>query len=326
MKVEDIDSILNVLFENNKEFIVAFLKNYDLPSNGTKDELKAEIKKQIATKIINPEDIVAYVNKIEGWGNQRIYLFKIQQSVNTIWKDQEQVTEILKKNRCLGLLNAERPLVYPGELSLSVIEWTPTNVKFVWIVKVDYDERVEDEDSWDEDRNLEFRAYRPRIQRGVVSLDWNLVSGQAMLMIQRMPTETIHKDVLADTWKQICKFIDSDMFKQIKLGKVIEHLEKDNDVRVRRGITEAANGLRADYRSKSKKHDAKTLSNYKKSKQALGKSFGYFGNFYWKVNDEISKEIHTNLYSKNNSILIFSQHPESEVRHVIECIVEYSKK
>lgn len=325
MKKQDIEIILDVLFENNKDFIVDFLSDHNLPTTGTKEELKSLVKDQVSQKKISPDEIVALVNKIEGWGNQRIYLFKVHGSLNKSWKDEGYVKTALKRAGALGLLNVERPLVLPQEQTLSVVEWSEERVKFVWICKVSYDERLKDEDEWDDERNLEYRAYRPRVKRGIVTFDWDLESGIAMLMIQRMPTETIHKEILDTTWKHLTKFVDSKLVKIIKLGNVIEKLEQTTDVRVRKGTTETTDGMRVDFKSKSRKHDAKSSPKYKKSKQALGRTFGYFGNFYWKVNDNISKEIHTNLYSQNNSILIFSQHPEEEVRYVIDCIVEHSK-
>src|SRR5262249_21959133 len=130
--------------------------------------------------------LVELLDQVEGWDNQHIYLYRSPEELIARWNTETKARAILKAHGKEHLVNQRRPLVLPAAPQLCTVEWAPSRIRFIWVEKRVWKDRVPDEDFQRDD--LEFTANRLRVARGIVTFDWDLVSGHAALLIQRLPS------------------------------------------------------------------------------------------------------------------------------------------
>ena len=74
------------------------------------------------------------------------------------WNTEAKVRGILRAHGKEALFNKRLPLVLPANPRLSAVEWKPHAVRFVWIEKREWRERLPEEDY--EADGVEFTAHR----------------------------------------------------------------------------------------------------------------------------------------------------------------------
>ncbi|MBX9766357.1 MAG: SAP domain-containing protein [Bdellovibrionales bacterium] len=307
------------------QYVGNFFAEHGMKKSGSKDELRERIEAAIAERLIDPAEVVALLNDIEGWGNQHVYLFKARASILNEWRTESRVKAILRENRAISLLNKLKPLVLPEENSLASISWSREQMRFVWITRRQWEDRVPDEDETEE--NIMWKAYETKIGRGLLAFDLNLVNGNAMLMIQRLPVGNKYAEVKQGMLTDLNNFFDTTEMDPVRVGKCINKLEGSSEARNRSIALETGGGNQVKYTSKSRKADALDDEDVRNSRAALGNATrGSHGNFYWYPDGQnIFSEVHTVIYAKDQRIGIFGQHEESEIRHVIARIQHHSR-
>ena len=319
------ERIIDYILAHRKVSIQAFLKEKNIASSGKKEELRTKIEKKVSEDLITTQDLIAFLNSIEGWGNQHAYLYVAPTGESEKWKDQKKVIEILKKANCLTLLNNIRPIILPDDPTLSSIEWTPNRVRFVWVERRTWYSRVRELDRNGADLGLPetvaLKAYQFNEARGLTSFDWNLATGHAALLIQRLPSGENYVDKQREYEDTIEEVIPISNFTKFQLSRSIKKLEASKEVRNRQFDVETAKGARIQYSSKSRKVDVFDDPDARKSKEALGGKSSLLGNFYWQPREQhLTREIHTKIYATDNRIGIFGECSESEVQYVLSRI------
>jgi hypothetical protein len=319
------ERIVDYILAHRKVSIQAFLKEKNIASYGKKEELRTTIEKKVSEDLMTTQDLIAFLNTIEGWGNQHVYLYVAPTGESEKWKDQKKVTEILKKANYLPLLNNIRPIILPDDPTLSTIEWSPNRVRFVWVERRAWEIRVPELDRSGYDvglsESVSLKAYQLNEARGLTSFDWNLATGHAALLIQRLPSGENYVDKQREYEDTIEEFIPISNFTRTRLSRSIKKLEASKDVRNRQLAIETVRGARIQYSSKSRKVDVFDDPDARKSKEALGGTSSLLGNFYWQPREQhLTREIHTKIYATDNRIGIFGECSESEVQYVLSRI------
>jgi len=318
----DLTTILDLIFSHRMDWVQGFLKDHGLKVSGKKDELRTRLESSIDKGKIEEEKLVLRLDRIEGWGNQHIYLYKVGEALIARLSSEQKVKKALEKQDCENLLNQPTPLVLPDEPTLSVVEWDQHHIRFVWIEKRTWRQPVPEEDRHEDD--LEFDAYRPMISRGIVSFNCDLVSARAELMIQRLPSGANYAEEKRRFEEELGNFIDVAELTVVAIGKAIKTIDKSPDVRKRSTQFALPNGPSVTFNSGSKKKDAYSDPKVKKSRLALGKDVaGRLGNFYWPTDD--GREIHVKLYAKDQRVGIFGECNEQEVRDVLSGVRRFGK-
>ena len=323
----DVETAVEYAFGHRKVSIQEFLSNYSLPTTGKKDELREAVVKGIKDGDIPREDIIAFLDSLEGWGNQHIYLFKSSDKLMKQWKVESNVKQILDEAEVGELLNSRRPLVLPDEPTLSSIEWTKKRVRFVWVDKREWQDRMEEEDDESEDGQIIYKAYRQQVTRGITSFDWNLVSGEAALMIQTLPRGENYDEIRQVYEDELSAFFDFSDFARRRITKAIKKLEASKEALNRKIELATRTGAIAAYTSKGRKTDAYADEDIKKSRTALGqRTTSRAGNFYFQPSKNgLTRTIHVKLYAADQRVGIFGECTEQEVGHVLSRIRQHIK-
>jgi hypothetical protein len=321
---EDVGLTLDYLLLHKKEFIQEFLRERGLYYSGTKAVLRKRFEGYLGDGRLNGVELVALLNRIEGWGHQHIYLYKAPNWSIGLWCTEESARERLSDLGLIDLFNRQRPLVLPEETTLSSIEWTMEGLRFVWVEKRQWEERVPEEDI--ESADIVWRAHRIKSARGLTTFDWDLVSGHAMLMIQKLPSGTKYHRIRRQFEKELEPIVGLSQFEQVRVSRAIQPIEESGEVRRRQLAYETRRGGKARFTSASPSADTYADPDLERAGQALGgEAAGLLGNFYWHpVPGILKRELHSMLYASDQRVGIFGERREQEVRHIISRIRYYS--
>lgn len=314
---------LDLLLDHRSDFVREFLRENNLPVSGTKAELRERLESALHAGTLRVADIIEHLDEIEGWGNQHVYLYSSPEGLLRTWRSESSVKEILRSAKKISLMNAHLPLALPDKTTLSRVAWSPQRVRFVWISTRTWEERIEKDDERDGARI--WKAFDERSARGVLAFDWNLLSGDAMLSIERLPSGNDYEDARAALAKELAPFVDLTIFTALEVGRAIQPIEKSSEVLNRSLALRSVRGTKVSFTSKSRKRDAfERDPDAQRSRESLGDNVsGDTGNFYWKKAGPLEDELHTTLYAKDGRVGIFGQRKEEEVTHVIQRIRHY---
>jgi hypothetical protein len=313
----EIELVLNYLLSHRKAFTQEFLRERDLPFSGTKERLRERLEGYLGDGRLEAADLVRLLNEIEGWGNQHIYLYKASGRLIEPWLEEDAARKRLANLGLAHLFNRQRPLVLPEEITLSSIEWTSERVRFVWVEKRRWEERVSEEDI--EEEGVVWRAYRINVSRGLIAFDWDLVSGHAMLMIQRLPKGTKYHHIRDQFEEELEPIVGLGQFERVRVSRTIQRIEESGEVRRRQLAYQTRRGGKATLTSAGRSRDIFADPNLERAGQALrGETAGLLGNFYWlPVQGKLGRELHGKLYASDQRVGIFGEHQEQDVRYVL---------
>jgi hypothetical protein len=322
LKEGEVELVLNYLLSHKMAFTQGFLRTRGLPFSGTKAKLRERLEGYLSDGRLDAPDLVRLLNEIEGWGNQHIYLYKGADQLIEPWLKEGSVRERLADLGLADLFNRQRPLVLPEETTLSSIEWTPERVRFVWVEKRQWEERASEEDI--EEEGMVWRAYRINVSRSLIAFDWDLISGHAMLMIQRLPRGTKYHPIRDRFEKELEPIVGLSWFEQVRVSRAIQRIQASDEVRRRQLAYQTQRGGKVTFTSAGRSRDTSTDPDLKRAGRALSGTAGLLGNFYWlSVQGKLGRELHTKLYASDQRIGIFGEHQERDVRHVLSRIRHY---
>jgi hypothetical protein len=321
----EVELVLNYLLSHKKAFTQDFLReDRGLPFSGTKEKLRERLKGYLGDGQLDAADLVWLLNRIEGWGNQHIYLYQASDRLIEPWLEEDSVRKRLADLGLDDLFNRQRPLVLPEETTLSSIEWTPERVRFVWVEKRQWEERVSEEDIKEE--GMVWRAYRINISRGLIAFDWDLVSGYAMLMIQRLPRGTKYYLIRDRFEKELEPMVGLSQFEQVRVSRAIQRIQalEEKEVRRRQLAYQTQRGGKVTFTSAGRSRGTSADPDLKRAGQALNSTAGLLGNFYWiPVEGKPGREVHSKLYASDQRVGIFGEHQERDVRYVLSRIRQH---
>lgn len=314
---DEIQLTLKYLQSHKMAFTQEFLRARELPFSGTKKQLRERLEGYLAEGRVEPEELVQLLNQIEGWGNQHLYLYKAAGRLMAPWSTEESVRKHLSALGREALLGRPRPLVLPEGIRLASIEWTPERARFVWIEKRQWEERVPDEDMQEDD--MVWRAYRVHVSRGIIAFDWDLMSGHAMLMIQRLPRGARYARVRDRFEEELEPLVALSQFDRVRVSRGILPIQESGEVRRRQVRYQTRRGGRATFTSASWSRDAFADPALDRAEEALGdETAGLLGNFYWlPAEEKLGQELHSKIYASDQRIGLFGEHEEGDVRYVV---------
>jgi hypothetical protein len=315
----DEEFLVDVIFSHKLAWVRGLLKEQSLPSSGTEAELRNRIKEYLEAGTLSSGDLIGLLDEVEGWGDQHAYLYSASTALIAELADETEFKKALKKNRALGLFNEPLPLVLPDAPKLSSVDWSTDAVRFVWVEKREYRDRIEDEDREEDD--LVFDAYKIKVTRGVISFQCDLVTGHAELLIQRLPTGNNYLAEKAKYETRLGKFFDMAQLTPCTVGGAIKKIDSATGIRKRASELATTRGHRITYTSRSRKEDVYNDPDILKSRKTLGALLaGRLGNYYWPID---GRDIHLKLYAKDQRLGIFGECTQEEVSSVLAQIRGY---
>jgi len=69
-----------------------------LAKSGTKEVLTERLRQYLNEDLQNAVELPEYLNKIDGWENQHVYLYLSPAGISKKWRSADYVREVLSKN------------------------------------------------------------------------------------------------------------------------------------------------------------------------------------------------------------------------------------
>jgi hypothetical protein len=242
------------------------------------------------------------------------------------WADEATSRAALRRHGLEHLFNRRRRLVLPALRQLVSVDWSPRRLRFVWVENRTWRERRPDLDRHENTaRILEFDAYEVFRGRGLIAFEIDLVSGQAVLLIQQLPSGNDYTSVRERIYEELQSMFDVRSFEPVRVGRSIVHLETLSGVRRRQIEHTTERGSRINYLSRERNVDAFADPDVEHARQGAGaRVVGRMGNFYWQIPDA-DGEIHVKVYAADQRIGFFGECAEMEVRHVLRLVRQHSR-
>lgn len=318
------ERLLDFALSHKAESLRDFLRTQEIPTSGAKEVLRERLETYLAENRQGQLHLTQYLNGVDGWGNQHIYLYRANGQLTADWRNEETVKTALRGGRALGLLNRPRSVVLPDKPSLASVGWSQAHLRLVWNEKREWFERREDEDT--EEDGLVFRAWEHKISRGTLAFDWDLRTGHAMVMIQRLPRGAQYAAVRDRVTELLRPFLDLSAFGRTRISPAIKAILDSGEVRERKTNWETTQGGRASFQSASRRQGVGSDQTLKRMEsEGRADLQGSLGNMYWlpTAGGELADELHTTLHKNDQRVAIMGERTEQEVRYVINRIRAY---
>lgn len=338
---QDRHILLGFLFTHKLKLLIQLFRDREIRvrSRMTRVQFQERVEELLDSGEIDLGVIVEILNELEGWGRQQIYLYDFEggQTQKNRWMNAEWVRDHFENQGLGEIFNVTRPIVTPDEPTLISIEYSETDhrIRFIWVQKRTTVQRSEDDDLAQDEftfsRNsamerIIYRAYREITVRGVISFDWEIGSGDGMLLIRKL-RGTTYKNVRDEIMSELRGYgVPVDDFTPLSISAVITALSVDNDEVVRRSMEfrTTNNEGQLSFSSGNQRDVFEDRVLNRARRDVTNDITGLTGRIRWKARQK--KYINIELYGKvenDQRIGIGAQELQEDIRHVLRRIRTY---
>ncbi|SRR6266545_465435 len=317
---QEVEVLLNLILARPIWQLSPFLRQSKLVSSGTKEAIRHRLTAGLDDGKVDVASLIDLLDELEGWGNQHIYLYKSNHKISERWSSVAYVKSILRKNDLTRLHNKRNPLVLPPDRQISAIRHSPERLRIQWIEAREWEEHVPDEDIPTDDGIL--RYFKRRQARGMTIFDWDLLSGHAALLTQRLPHGNKYDEVRKNFEKELEPILGIRQLEKLRLSRSIAKIEDSKEAMRRQFHHELIGGETVSMTSSTRSEDVFKSPTLEKARQALGgNTLPLIGNLYWQpVSGKFDRVVHVKLYPKDQRVGVFGACRESEVQYLLSRI------
>ena len=202
--------------------------------------MRAHFEELLASGDLEESVLVDILTELEGWGNQQIYLFNCttkERILKQTWLKKTWVRDHLRDVGPGLILDAKNPTALPESPKLigayfSEVCEVPA-IRFVWAQKLiskkhdpslDYKHEGFSFNSASILERVLFQGYREKIYRGIISFDWEIGSGSAMLLIHKL-SEREYKPMQKQIMRDLNDLFYNVDFKQLSIRPAMQNLD-----------------------------------------------------------------------------------------------------
>ena len=325
-----VDYVLSLRSDRIRGLLVA----HGIPSSGPKRTLRERLVVAISDEAVGTEQIAAYLDQVEPWGNQHVYLYDVGDLLSSEWTDSEAVLSTLDEEGVMEFVTQPLTLTLPNELSLSAIVLGEGVVEVRAIDARRYSERLPelDKEGAVEGLPVEYRAYAQRVSRGLLTLRWDLVNSQAALHISKGHRGYGYEEAEAEFTELVSGWLPlQGNFTRLNLRPAITELakrERDRNEPMTRSARvglQSAGGREIDISSASVDTGAAGEKPIDEAVEAIAKvSRGRLGNHYWLgkgsfsgYGNPLEDELHTMILARDSRIHFMTPSNEEAIAYVL---------
>jgi len=330
---EERQALIDFVLALKKTYIQDFLKRVELPTSGTKSDLRERLHEALEEGRLGYEQLVDFLDSVVPWGKQHVFLYTGPRSDLRSWKAPDQLLDRLKHHRLGKLFNARLPLILPDKLTLSSITHADGKLRVTAVQKREYTERAPEHDEQKETEKGErimLKAYMHHLSRTLVAFEWDLDANTAMLQITQLHRDTLYEEVAAEFFGLVGSWLDIGLFGTVDVRRAIRRLhelEANGQAEARsHGIHyRTLQGRRLSAHSPSPHDSVLGEAVIDQAMDSVGKSgVGHLGNFYWladtrpgPVPNPLSSDVHVIIVGDKSRINFPTPNTEDVVRYVL---------
>jgi hypothetical protein len=187
-----------IILSQGNSFIKELLRQYSIKIGTTKKDFAKNISEAIEDGTLTQKKIEKWLEEVEGWGNQHLYLFEAPAIAPT------EVNRLLAGSEHKHLVGKGQSFDFPEELTVSSIACDTVGLSLIWHLGKEGWDRAKPKDYVKKiglDR-YRFDAYRQRMDRSVVRFEWRFVDKHCAIFIHRNK-DIDHDEAMTVVWKVV---------------------------------------------------------------------------------------------------------------------------
>jgi hypothetical protein len=220
--------VQSVVVAQGNIFIRDLLRRKKIPIGISKEEFEDNLLQAIEADQIGLADVTAWLDEVEGWGEQSVYLYNVPKAIaaNPIWSSAEGVKKKLTPAQ-RKLWNVDS-LAFPDKWELTAISFDGSSLRYVWHQRLETLLRRKDKDRREviEGETYEFRAFLVRDDRAVLRFFFQPQKRMAAVFMQIPAEGDAHESALGMVRDEIKPLVDLDALKSFFASNVIKNLDQ----------------------------------------------------------------------------------------------------
>lgn len=228
--------VRGIVLAQGNVFIKELLRSKDIKIGATKADFEDNMLRAVQDGKLTQSDIDRWLDEVEGWGDQHVYLYKVPDSIalDAQWDSPDTVLGKLAAAELDGYWNANTSFEYPDEQKLTGIYLDEGSLRFIWHQGRGSWLRTPAQDlkkTIDGDQ-YKFHAYRFRGERSVMRFELRPRERVAAVFLQIPWSISEHQQALQEVRSIVRPLIDLDALEKFSSSDAIKKLDqKDLDQR-----------------------------------------------------------------------------------------------
>jgi len=221
-----------IITDQGNRFIKELLRDKKIRIGDTKEDFRANLDGAIESGKLRMDDVKEWLDRVEGWGNQHVYLYNISPALRKVLTGPKVVASIQANPKLRKVWNADRVQVFPDEPTLASVSFDDFVLRLVWQEASPGWTREKDKDR-EEQRGLDtywFEAYRKLEHRAVTRFEVHLKKGLAGLFIPGPVEDDEHRRAIEEAKSVVNLLLDFEALEegQLDLGVVSRNFDQQN--------------------------------------------------------------------------------------------------
>jgi len=138
--------IEDVILVQGNAFIKELLLGKDIRGGVTKKDFRKQLDAAVGDGTITYDDLTAWIDDTEGWGDEHIYLYKVSTPVKRLLAEAKYAEERVRKAGFGAIWNADTSWQFPLRRTLTAIQHTAGELTCVWHQGTHFEKRVKEKD------------------------------------------------------------------------------------------------------------------------------------------------------------------------------------
>jgi hypothetical protein len=197
-----------------------------------KDDFERNLSDAIETGQLRLKDVDGWLERVEGWGNQHVYLYNISSTLREDLMESDVLRDRVRKSGYEEVWEAPTVLEFPDEPRLTSISFTASVLRVVWQESAPSWTPVP-EKNYQKEEGLdifEYRAFRMVEQRAITRFEAHLDTGLAGLFIANPIQGSEHQTAIDEAKRVIGQLMELSALEagQIDISVVSRNLDQEN--------------------------------------------------------------------------------------------------
>jgi hypothetical protein len=216
-----------IVLAQGNVYIKELLRSHKLPIGATKTDFEKNLSAAIGDGKLTRDMIEQWLLEVEGWGDQHVYLFEPPNA------NVKQLRAQIAKSAHAAALDVPVSFDFPAVLSLTAIRLEPGELSVDWhrgSAGWEREKRLDRVEMVEGDQ-VQFRAYRERMDRRVVRFEWRFDKPYCGIFTQLPNEGDLHSQTLSQAYADLQAMgVMPKALEKVPLSKAVKASSQDAKV------------------------------------------------------------------------------------------------
>lgn len=326
-----------IILAQGNIFIKELLRNNKIRIGTTKADFEKNLLAAIDEGKLTREHFDIWLNEVEGWGDQHVYLYDIPARIRNLplWKNTKNVKKQVGNVGLGKKWNTSSSLAFPEKPELTGVYYDDRSFRLVWHER-DFSWRRDEDRNYEKEEGLDiyqFRAYLKRAKRLLMRFEWQVDKDYAGLFVQLPWDMEKHKKAKNQVFQVLQKFMNVTIKNELPISNAIKNIDRLTIKALNKSITSQSAKLQAEgayinFGSDIPDKSYSRVAAVRHVRSAVGtKDFrGEHGVFIFKSTDDmnISRTIKIDLRGRQKRLRFWHRCKREDVWAILNLIREHN--